>query len=231
MRLQKDSGQNNDNFAETKDKQGAEADQPDKSNGYSEPDSLDDVFKMLDLPSFDPKDGVSSRIMENKQQVDGNKLNGNQDDIDMQGLFKELDRNNDFSDSSRSNIKRSISFNDGNEQSKADPMDEFEKILKDLADEDTEVFRSDNPAPFFWDKAASKSLSTKGKGSKDDYLDNLNPDTLFEDGPRASAFSAEKLAGDPNRISKIAARIVEDAKLTKHINEQQEQQARQSKAF
>ncbi|KAJ2235244.1 hypothetical protein IWW45_002775 [Coemansia sp. RSA 485] len=210
----------NDEDGHSKDnaKHSAETAEPDNQSNETETDLLDSVFDMLNLPEFGPKDSIGSRISDGEPDTYGNDAHNGDNDIDMQDLFKAIDRNKHMDRSSApTNNKRQ-----NGSQNSTDPMDEFEKILSDLAADDAEVFRSDNPAPLFWDKAAGKSPPPRAKGSGSGYLDNLGPETLFETGPLASSFSAGTLTGNPKRISKIAARIVEDAKLTQHVNEQRE---------
>ncbi|KAJ2803698.1 hypothetical protein H4R21_001932 [Coemansia helicoidea] len=85
----------------------------------------------------------------------------------------------------------------------SDPMLEFERILADLASSDTQAYRSDKPAPLFWDEdAINKEYGESGRFAK-----NLGPKLLFEEGPRASAHSAGRLTGDQDKVSAIAARI------------------------
>ncbi|KAJ2355182.1 hypothetical protein GGF43_002836 [Coemansia sp. RSA 2618] len=82
-------------------------------------------------------------------------------------------------------------------------MQEFERILADMAGSNTKAYKASKPAPLFWDEAeANKNQSSHGG-----FLEDLSPNTLFEDGHRVSAFSAGKLAGDSTQISSLAKRI------------------------
>ncbi|KAJ2162691.1 choline-phosphate cytidylyltransferase [Coemansia sp. RSA 552] len=82
-----------------------------------------------------------------------------------------------------------------------DPMQEFERILEDMAGSGTKAYTS-KPQPLFWDE---KGINQGGEAST--FLEELNPQSLFGSGPRASAFSAGTLRGDPNMISSLAARV------------------------
>ncbi|KAJ2800923.1 hypothetical protein H4R20_003874 [Coemansia guatemalensis] len=84
-----------------------------------------------------------------------------------------------------------------------DPMQEFERILADMADNETKAYKQSRPAPLFWDEDAIN----KEHGGTSSFIADLGPKSLFERGPRASAFSAGKLQGDENTISEIAARV------------------------
>ncbi|KAJ2078592.1 hypothetical protein H4R24_004370 [Coemansia sp. RSA 988] len=84
-----------------------------------------------------------------------------------------------------------------------DPMQEFERILADMADNETKAYKQSRPAPLFWDEDAIN----KEHGSTSSFIADLGPKSLFERGPHASAFSAGKLQGDENTISEIAARV------------------------
>ncbi|PIA16335.1 hypothetical protein COEREDRAFT_97513 [Coemansia reversa NRRL 1564] len=84
-----------------------------------------------------------------------------------------------------------------------DPMQEFERILADMADNETQAYKQSRPAPLFWDEDAIN----KEHGSTSSFIADLGPKSLFERGPRASAFSAGKLQGDENTISEVAARV------------------------
>ncbi|KAJ2380039.1 hypothetical protein GGI05_006438, partial [Coemansia sp. RSA 2603] len=187
------------------------------SDGLS---SLDDIFKMLDLPDFDRSASISSKLNSSnnlsKDSGDNAESFGSDSSKDIDDLFMAMDNNKKIHGSS--SPKKSTD---------TDPMSEFERILADLADNDTEVFKSDHRAPLFWDSKTRKNpeynRSSKGE-DEDDFLKELTPESLFKKGPRASAFSAGKLESDPQSISSMAARIMETTKLIKNKSEFEQQQ-------
>ncbi|KAJ1723157.1 hypothetical protein LPJ53_002469 [Coemansia erecta] len=183
-----------------------------ESDGLS---SLDDIFKMLDLPDFDSSTSISSKLNTNsdtsKDGIDGNSSKGIDD------LFMAMDKN-----------KSMHGTKADSKPSDSDPMSEFERILADLADNDTEVFNRGHRAPLFWDSESRKNPKynrpSKDDDGEDDFLKELTPESLFKKGPRASAFSAGKLESDPQNISSMAARIMESTKLAKNKSDHQQSQ-------
>ncbi|KAJ2846612.1 hypothetical protein IWW36_004269 [Coemansia brasiliensis] len=101
--------------------------------------------------------------------------------------------------------------NTGSSDANEDVMNEFERILADMAGSDTEAYKSAKPAPLFW----SESEINKSRSSEPSFLDKLSPESLFKGGLRSSAFSAGKLVGDPNQISTLAKRVQELSRLQK----------------
>ncbi|KAJ2788289.1 hypothetical protein GGI15_000094 [Coemansia interrupta] len=180
--------------------------------------SLDDIFKMLDLPDFDHSTSISSKL--NRDSDISNEGVGSDSDKGIEGLFKAMDKNRSMHSGSKADSKSSNS----------DPMSEFERILADLADNDTEVFNRGHRAPLFWDSENRKNpkynrpSKNNNNEDEDDFLKELTPESLFKQGPRASAFSAGKLKSDPQNISSMAARIMENTKLVKNKNDHQPQQ-------
>ncbi|KAJ2309730.1 hypothetical protein IWW52_005608 [Coemansia sp. RSA 2704] len=90
-----------------------------------------------------------------------------------------------------------------NHNQRDDPMQEFERILADMAGSGTEAYKASKPAPLFWDE---KDVS-QSQGKDASFLDELNPQSLFENEHRISAYSAGKLVGDPSQISQLAKRV------------------------
>ncbi|KAJ2645549.1 hypothetical protein GGH99_008237, partial [Coemansia sp. RSA 1285] len=81
-------------------------------------------------------------------------------------------------------------------------MDEFERILSDMATKKEKVYKdgSQRPPPLFM-----QNMGIDRSGQK--FLSELGPDTLFQRGPRASAYSANRLAGDMAMASPMAIRM------------------------
>ncbi|KAJ2718891.1 hypothetical protein GGI07_005538 [Coemansia sp. Benny D115] len=160
---------------------------------------LDSVFKMFDLPEF----GTPAKSAANKNRDFGSESKEADLDLDMMDLFRAIDKNN---------------------TEKSDPMNEFERILSDLAIENAEVYKSARPAPLFWDENQNnKRGGQRGKDGKSDdissLLDGLSSDTLFEEGPRSSAYSAGVLEADPGKVSSLANRIKENASTIQYVED------------
>ncbi|KAJ2603366.1 hypothetical protein H4R99_002370, partial [Coemansia sp. RSA 1722] len=85
----------NDEDGHSKDnaKHSAETAEPDNQSNETETDLLDSVFDMLNLPEFGPKDSIGSRISDGEPDTYGNDAHNGDNDIDMQDLFKAIDRN------------------------------------------------------------------------------------------------------------------------------------------
>ncbi|KAJ2499128.1 hypothetical protein GGH96_003788 [Coemansia sp. RSA 1972] len=127
------------------------------------------------------------------------------DETSIDDMF--LDMDNEFAAKS-STSKSHISKYGGSD----DPMQEFERILADMAGSDTKAYQATKPAPLFWNEDEIK----KSEGSRNGFLDDLSPQSLFEGGYRASAFSAGRLVGDTTQISSLALRIQRISEDTRH---------------
>ncbi|KAJ2662681.1 hypothetical protein IWW48_001739 [Coemansia sp. RSA 1200] len=92
--------------------------------------------------------------------------------------------------------------NSGSHADDSNVMDEFERILSDMATKKEKVYKdgSQRPPPLFM-----QNMGIDGSGQK--FLSELGPDTLFQRGPRASAYSANRLAGDMTMASPMAIRM------------------------
>ncbi|KAJ1900745.1 hypothetical protein LPJ66_001257 [Kickxella alabastrina] len=186
--------------------------------------SLDAVFKMLKLPDFDPTN-AKAKPKKNSAQKSGSyntKYNmeddDNEQDIGMDDLFTAIDKNKQIKAPYKSQPYGPGITETSDKSQESDPMDEFERILSDLAAEDTQVYRSDRPAPLFWDENSGSKGSGRGRDGDAAFLKELTPESLFGEGPRTSAYSAGKLQSDPNKISSLAARIKEDTRITRISN-------------
>ncbi|KAJ1792863.1 hypothetical protein LPJ67_001436 [Coemansia sp. RSA 1938] len=127
------------------------------------------------------------------------------DETSIDDMF--LDTDNEFAAKS-STGKSHISQYGGSD----DPMQEFERILADMAGSDTKAYQATKPAPLFWNEDEIK----KSEGSRNGFLDDLSPQSLFEGGYKASAFSAGRLVGDTTQISSLALRIQRISEDTRH---------------
>ncbi|KAJ2658295.1 hypothetical protein IW148_004765 [Coemansia sp. RSA 1199] len=120
-------------------------------------------------------------------------------------MFLDMDEEYAKSSSSKSHISKGYGGSD-------DPMQEFERILADMAGSDTKAYKAIKPAPLFWNEDEIK----KSEGSRNGFLDDLSPQSLFEGGYKASAFSAGRLVGDTTQISSLALRIQRISEDTRH---------------
>ncbi|KAJ1936443.1 hypothetical protein FBU59_005050, partial [Linderina macrospora] len=171
--------------AESKRTAGSKADAP----------SLDSLFDMLDLPETPQAPPRISRTTEPAN-----------DEFDLDDIFKLIDSNKATTEKSAENQSRAPPKSERSPQQSDhayDPMAEFERILSDLASNDTEVYKRERPAPRFWDETSGQlSRSQDSKINK-----ALDPEGLFKEGPLASMFSARKLTSNPKSISPLAKRI------------------------
>ncbi|KAJ2906519.1 hypothetical protein GGI21_004031, partial [Coemansia aciculifera] len=170
------------------------------------------IFDMLDLPkgrggsSSQPSPLLNKASAEDKKQKEADY----DEDSSLADLLSAIDNN----PVSRDAMRRQSATTDNSMRqerrggNKADPMAEFERILSDLAANDTEVYKRNRPAPRFWDETGDRD-SGGGEGRRAKFIDDLNPESLFEPGPRASAFSAGSLTGDKRRISETAMRVLQ----------------------
>ncbi|KAJ2444666.1 hypothetical protein GGF42_006235, partial [Coemansia sp. RSA 2424] len=158
---------------------------------------LDAIFGMLDLPKG-PSKLPSKAGTEDKRTAKGD------EDPDIADLLSAIDNN----PASRGSPEHPSAADTKRQRDKADPMAEFERILSDLAANNTEVYRRNRPAPLFWDEGGGESGQESARGRRAKFIDDLEPESLFEPGPHASAFSAGSLTSDPRRISETASRVL-----------------------
>ncbi|KAJ1726982.1 hypothetical protein LPJ72_006139 [Coemansia sp. Benny D160-2] len=102
----------------------------------------------------------------------------------------------------KSGGKDTTKDNGGGRAGESNVMDEFERILSDMATKKEKVYKggSQRPPPLFM-----QNMGIDRSGQK--FLSELGPDTLFQRGPRASAYSANRLAGDMAMASPMAIRM------------------------
>ncbi|KAJ1727594.1 hypothetical protein LPJ61_004488 [Coemansia biformis] len=180
--------------------------------------SLESILELLDSPDearpAKSVDGTpplrQSRRRHEPAGDDGRGADG--PDTTMDDLFSAIDENRRFGGRpQKGGGRRAGSAGDWRKGPDApdsgggdtDPMLEFERILADLAKNDTKAYTPDKPAPLFWDEDTIDGEF--GSGGR--FANKLSPRMLFESGPRASAYSAGRLVGDPDKVSDIAARL------------------------
>ncbi|KAJ2057232.1 hypothetical protein GGI17_005766 [Coemansia sp. S146] len=163
------------------------------------------IFDLLGLPkeaSQPPKvDGGAKRVAE---QDSSHPFTGRGEDPGIDDLLSAIDSNAASCGSSGRQADRA---DNKRQRDKSDPMAEFERILSDLAANDTEVYKRNRPAPHFWDEGSGSGEGVEG-GRRAKFIDDLEPESLFEPGPRSSVFSAGSLTSDPRRISVTASRVL-----------------------
>ncbi|KAI8325526.1 hypothetical protein GQ54DRAFT_202828 [Martensiomyces pterosporus] len=186
-------------------------DQSAKAKDQNEDDAvdLDSIFDMLQLPGqrashaappSQPTDGANeqpTKPLSEKLRSEADSIY-EEDDTDLDDLFRMFDAKPSAPEQPAHNAKSPATHHQDH-----DPMRAFERILSDLAAENTQVYKKDRPAPRFWDDDNGQAARKQDRKLKK----ALDPEELFKKGPRTSAFSAGKLASDPSRISSLAARI------------------------
>ncbi|KAJ1955928.1 hypothetical protein EC988_001611 [Linderina pennispora] len=192
-----------DDKAKESDKHADSADSTPAPDAKAGAPNLDSLFDMLDLPDTPQAPPRASR-----------KAEPTTDDFDLDDIFKLIDANSAATDrlvtnQSRSPAKAPQSPKHG--EDRYDPMAEFERILSDLASDDTEVYKRSRPAPGFWDESSGQL--SRAQDSK--INETLDPEGLFKEGPLASLFSARKLTSNPSAISPLAKRIQKADRIAK----------------
>ncbi|KAJ2742514.1 hypothetical protein GGI20_004425 [Coemansia sp. BCRC 34301] len=168
---------------------------------------LDAIFGMLDLPrrASQPPALGGTRDRRTVEGSTAHPSGGSDEDPDLADLLSAIDKN----PANHGSSERPAASGNKSQRGKADPMAEFERILSDLAANDTEVYKRNRPAPLFWNEGGdSESGQNMANGRRAKFIDDLEPESLFEAGPRSSAFSAGSLKSDPRRISGTASRVL-----------------------
>ncbi|KAJ2254542.1 hypothetical protein GGI13_002098 [Coemansia sp. RSA 455] len=186
----------------------------------SDPDTLDfsAIFDLLGLPKEASKPSKAAGGAKRTAERDSSQPPaGRDEDPGIDDLLSAIDSN---AASRGSSGRYADTTDNGRQRDKSDPMAEFERILSDLAANDTEVYKRNRPAPHFWDEGGSGE-GLEGGGRRAKFIDDLEPESLFEPGPRSSTFSAGTLTSDPRRISGTASRVLKLSAEAKRAQEQQ----------
>ncbi|KAJ2811643.1 hypothetical protein H4S07_001932, partial [Coemansia furcata] len=136
------------------------------------------IFDLLNLPKRDKRSPPKAEA--GTRTTDRDTLHppaGRDADPGIEDLLSAIDNNA----ATRGSSGRAAHAADRS-QDKSDPMAEFERILSDLAANDTEVYKRNRPAPHFWNDGDDVEGGRRAK-----FIDDLEPASLFEPGPRASA--------------------------------------------
>ncbi|KAJ2559580.1 hypothetical protein EV175_000263 [Coemansia sp. RSA 1933] len=162
---------------------------------------LDSIFKLLDT-------GPSTTTRKPDDPNGAHQQSTSNNDVDIDALLGSI-VGSDSSAKTEPSVPYTEMFSNsakqqGNEKKNdnGSAMHEFERILSDMAMRKETVYkqRNERPAPLFWRE--------QGIGKKDqEFIEDLGPGTLFKQGPRASAFSANKLASDMSLVSPLAKRV------------------------
>ncbi|KAJ2495351.1 hypothetical protein GGI11_008457, partial [Coemansia sp. RSA 2049] len=145
--------------------------------------------------------GVRDNTSRTREKLPGRR---GDDDIssDWPNEEDEWSSSNSNSNNRRMGGKDTTKDNSGSRAGDSSVMDEFERILSDMATKKERVYKdgSQRPPPLFM-----QNMGIDRSGQK--FLSELGPDTLFQRGPRASAYSANRLAGDMAMASPMAIRM------------------------
>ncbi|KAJ2853008.1 hypothetical protein GGI22_005043 [Coemansia erecta] len=166
---------------------------------------LDSIFKLLDVPEDNTRSNTSHQPGDSG--ISGSARSDNSDDVDIDALLGSIissGSNGMAKASATSDNKQHARSHQREQRDNEDDeaMKEFERILSDMATRKDEVYkqRSQRPAPLFWQ---DRGIGKEGQ----DFIKDLGPEMLFKSGPRASAYSANKLAGDMSKVSALAKRL------------------------
>ncbi|KAJ1770245.1 hypothetical protein IW140_002157 [Coemansia sp. RSA 1813] len=172
---------------------------------------LDSIFKLLDTPVGNSRSTAEEGVGHHQPSDTGTResVQDNSDDVDIDALLGSIistngsvDKKTPILDEKIPKQQRQQKEQRSNGSEDDDAMKEFERILSDMAMRKEAVYkqRNERPGPLFWQE---RGLGKEGQ----DFIKELGPETLFKRGPRASAYSANKLAGDMSMVSALAKRV------------------------